>query len=56
MQKVELTNYEIRLIILLLKAERGTIRFLTGSGKPSEEELMKEKFLDKLIDKFYGSK
>jgi len=51
--KVELTKNERQIIQLLLKAEKSTIRFLTGFGKPSEQELLKEEFLTKLIDKLY---
>lgn len=51
---MKLSKTERDLIILLLKAERSTTRFLTGFGKPTKRELTKENFLDKLINKLYA--
>ena len=50
---VNLTKQEREIIQILLKAERTTIRFLTGFGEPTDKELLREKFLDKLINKLY---
>lgn len=49
---INITKEEAKIIWLLLKIERSNVRFFTGFGKPSEKELKKEEFLDKLLKKF----
>jgi hypothetical protein len=53
---IELTPEEKRILLLLLEAEKETVRFLAGFGEISEKESMKEEFLSNLINKLKWTK
>lgn len=47
----ELTKKEKELLIILVKAEKSTARFLSGFAQSTEIEKKKEAFCDNLIEK-----
>ena len=45
------TKKEIQLLISLLEAQKGSISFLRGFGKPTKEEQDENAFYNQLIEK-----